>query len=291
MSDVLMTVLQDMRDLPALINAGADTFLIALKGAGTGALPKMSISEATMAATMAAGFGRKISVLADRMFHEGDLAEEDAIAATIAKMDVMYVLFQDPGFYLLAKKYGFAGKLIYKPDTLMTSVPEVLFWKERGVRAAVSPLVTLAETQAMVETDDVMVTIHGHTLMSRSARPLLSAWHDTFGVECAVKDVKNITLREEKREGHMPAYEDEDGVYIYTDDVLLSMKELPELMGHDTVFFADGVFLDRMEYMEAVRGYRAVLNGKDGGDVEQAYCEKYADRPFGKGYYDAKTVK
>lgn len=291
MSDVLMTILMDVRDLPALINAGADTFLIAIDKYSTGAYQMMSLDQAEFASKMAAGFGKKISLLVDKLFHEGELDEEEEIARKIHAMDVQYVLFQDPGFYLCAKKYGFVDKLIYKPDTLMTSVNEILFWKERGVRAAISPLVTLQETEQMIASEDALVTVHGHTLMSRSARPLFSAWQETFQIGEDMKHRHDLTIKEMKREGHMPVYEDENGAFIYSDEVLVSFQELKHMLGRDTVIFVDGLFLERMALIDAVRGYRMVMNGADGKEIEKSYCEKYAGLAFGKGYYDAKTVK
>lgn len=292
MKDILMTVLQDVRDLPALINAGADTFLAAPEGYSFTAQRKMQEEELMHAARMAEGFGKRISVLANRLFHEGDVVGMDAFCRFLSGLPLDYVVFQDPGFCRTAMKYGLQDRLIYMPDTLVTSRMDVHFWKDLHVIPAVSPLLTLTETAALAAEGGVMLTVHGHTLLSRSGRPLLSAWKEVFGTDAEVRERNGIFLQEEKRDGRMPVWEDACGTCIYHDEILTSFHEMPEIgIGNGNIWFADGVFLERMALMDAVNGYRRILDGGSGDEAERRYREKYGSLPLGKGYYYEKTVR
>lgn len=292
MNDTLMTVLQDVRDLPALINAGADTFLAAPEGYSFTALRKMGMDELTYAARMAEGFGKRISVLANRLFHEEDIAQMEEFCRILQDLPLDYVVFQDPGFCRTAMKYGLQDRLIYMPDTLVTSRADVRFWKDLHVIPAVSPLLTLTETTVLAAEGGVMITVHGRTLLSRSGRPLLSAWKEVFDAESEVRKKTGIFLQEEKRDGKMPVWEDECGTLIYHDEILTSFHEMPEIgLGNGNIWFADGVFLERKALMDAVHGYRRILDGGSADEEEKNYCRKYGSLPLGKGYYYEKTVR
>lgn len=292
MQDILMTVLQDMRDLPALINAGADSFLMAAEGMSSTALKKADMQHLKMAADMAAGFGRSISLLVNRLFHEGDLAEAEEFCRAVSGLPFAYAVFQDPGFFLLAEKYGFAERLIYMPDTLVTSREEAQFWKDQNVIPAVSPVLTLEETENIASMGGTMVTVHGHTLLSRSGRPLLSAWKEAFGKEEDVRMTAGLFLQEEKRPDRMPVWEDETGTCIYHDEILTSFAEMEKIgLERGTVWFVNGVYMDRMPLIKAVQGYRRIMDGADGEEEEKRYREEFGSLPLGKGYYYEKTVR
>ena len=55
--------------------------------------------------------------------------------------------------------------------------------------------------------------------MSISKRPLLTAYQEVANIEEPLHHNHHLYLREQKRDGMMPAYENEAGMMIYTDFV------------------------------------------------------------------------
>lgn len=288
MNDLLMTELEEVHDLPALINAGADIFLIALDGYSFTAQRKMKIEQVSFVKDMAQGFGKSVALLVNKLFHEGEVTKLDALFETIR--DVQYIIFQDPAVIMKAKQYGYGGKLIYMPDTLVTNRQDAEFYRQQGIMPSVSPVLIKEEVMGIVEDGEAMVTVFGHTILSRSARHLLSAWSAHYEKESLVKK-EGLVLVEEKRNGRMPVYEDEEGTCIYSDEVLMACAEMQEIhTEHSLIYFVDGVFLERMAHIDGVHAVKEAMDGKDGTEVENAYREKYPSLQLGKGYSYAKTI-
>lgn len=289
MNDLLMTVLEDVHNLPALINAGADLFLVALDGYSFTAEKKLKKEQLAFVAQMAAGFDKGIALLVNKLFHEGEVDKLDELFE--GTENVKYIVFQDPCVIMKAKQHGYKGKLIYMPDTLVTNRPDAQFYRKQGIMPSVSPLLTKEEVKAIVEDGEAMVTVFGYTLLSRSARKLLSAWSGNYGRESLVKK-EDLVLVEEKRDGRMPVYEDEEGTCIYSDEVLMACKEMQEIhTEHPLIYFVDGVFLERMALMDAVHAVKQAMEGRDGEEIEKDYQERYPSLSLGKGYCYAKTIR
>ncbi len=290
MNDLVMTVLEDVHNLPALINAGADVFLVALDEYSFTAQKKLKKEQLSFVAQMAGGFHKGIALLVNKLFHEGEVQKLDSLFETTGILDVSYIVFQDPAVIMKAKQYGYSGKFIYMPDTLVTNCRDADFYRKQGIIPSVSPVLTKEEVKGIVQDGEAMVTVFGHTLLSRSARPLLSAWSENYGRQSLVKN-KDLVLVEEKRDGRMPVYEDEEGTCIYSDEVLMACKEMQEIhVDHPMLYFVDGVFLERIALMDAVHAVKETLDGRSGEEVEKEFQEKYPSLVIGKGYAYAKTI-
>ena len=290
MNDLLMTELEELHDLPALINAGADIFLVALDGYSFTAQRKMKVEQIGFVKDMAQGFGKRIALLINKLFHESEVTKLDELFTAIQSVDVHYIVFQDPALIMKAKQYGYQGKLIYMPDTLVTNRKDAQFYSEQGILPSVSPVLTKEEVMGIVKDGEAMVTVFGHTILSRSARHLLSAWSEHYEKESLVRN-ENLVLVEEKRNGRMPVYEDEEGTCIYSDEVLMTCVEMQEIhTEHPLIYFVEGVFLERMAHIDSVHAIKEVMEGKDAKTVEDAFREKYPSLQLGKGYSYAKTI-
>lgn len=290
MNDVLMTGLEDVRNLPALTNAGADIFLLALDGYSFTAQKKLGKEQIGFVKAMADGFAKRIALLVNKLFHEEEVQKLDELFETIQDMGVQYIVFQDPCVILKARQYDYQGKLIYMPDTLVTNRLDAQFYRDQGILPAISPVLTKEEVMRIAQDGEAMVTVFGHTPLSRSARKLLSAWADNYGKESLAKK-DGLVLVEEKRNGRMPVYEDEEGTCIYSDEILMTGSEMQMIhTDHPLIYFVDGVFLERMAHIDAVHAIKETMGGRNGEEVEAAYQKKYPSLQLGKGYSYAKTI-
>ena len=290
----LMTTLEDLKDLQQLLDAGADMIVISPEGLSSTSAQKLTKEEMEQAASVIREHGRKVGVQANLTLHEGMLDEADAMMAFLASMDVDAVFFADPSLYMMAKKYGIVDRLIYDPETLMTSINDAAWWLARNVRGiSISPLLTLQETEEIAAAGHkAVVTVHGRTLMSRSYRKLLSSYKENFHLEEELAGKKSLSIIETKREEDMPIYEDETGTLIYSDNVLDSFDFIGKVLeSQPEGLLITGSYISIEAQAEAVRAYRMIIDGADPAAVGKEYREKFSSERLDSGYYEQKTVK
>ena len=260
-------------DPEGLYAAGCDEVILAYDG--------LSLAAVRKAQQILHGTGWMLNAV----FFEDEKGQVQKVLAQL-QAGTGSIYFSDPALCAWADEYGMTDRLVYRPDTLAVSALDLLWWMKQGIRSVcVSPLLTLEEILAIGDAcPDCEVTVHGHLPMSFSRRPLLSS----FGAQ---KGRFDYTLQEETRQEHYPAYEDERGTLIYTDYVQCSFTEILQMREHGIhCFFIDGSFLGEEELMDAVRGYRTVLDGADPRKVEEEYRKKYRS-VLSSGYYREKTIE
>ena len=170
--------------------------------------------------------------------------------------DVDYVIFADPGLLYYAKKKGLEGRLIYQPETLITSSNDAAFWMNQNLHSVtVSSLITKEEiTEISEKVSGLSIYVHGRLLMSVSRRKLLNAYHDETGIPFTYEKNRELYLVEEKREGHMPVYETENACMIFTDYIQESFQEMSDFMNLER-FVIDGSWLSYEEGRDALAIY------------------------------------
>lgn len=284
----LIATLEQMRDLPALVNAGCDEVLIAVKGMSHTALHAFTIQEMTYINEGAKQFGIAVSVLVNRMFHEDDIEEIEVFFSSVRKDDITSVYYGDQAVLDTATRMGWTDKLVYAPDTLLTSSEDIRTYLSFGIQSAmISPLLSTKElTKLTNEVPSCVMQIHGRTVLARSYRKLVSAWKDAYHKD--IPDGK-LTISEEKRDGRMPIYEDECGTLVYSDEVLASFTDFMKFPLAKVL--VSSVNAGRMEHIEAVHAYKRIMNGEDGNAVYEEYRQKFPEHKLGRGYYDNETVK
>ena len=273
MKETIVVLANDPENAAALYEAGCDEAVLAYEGMSSTAAVKTS-----------AVFPHA-SYLLNAVFFEDETDHLRSVLEQL-KEGTGSIYFSDPALCAIAGEYGMTHRLVYRPDTLAVSAPDVQWWLDQGIRSvSVSPLLTLGEILAIGDACPACeVTVHGHLLMSFSHRPLLSS----FGAE---KQRFDLSLQEETRQERYPAYEDERGTLIYTDYVQCSFEEILQMREHGIHrYFIDGSFLSKEELMDAVRGYRTVLDGADPRKVYDEYRIKHVT-VLSSGYYREKTIE
>ena len=281
----------DCRSLHELQEHGADEVIFSLKNSTFSALKEMEEKEVLKCCEKAHELGLKVSVLMNRLFPQNEVMDAATKMTALLNYGADYIIFADPGLLYYARKEGMENRLIYQPETLITSSCDAQFWMDQNLHSVVvSSLITKQEiTDIGNKVKGLSIYIHGRLLMSVSKRKLLKAYHDETSVPFQYDHNKNLYLVEEKRNGHMPIYENENACMIFTDYIQESFLEMPEFMQSLDRFVIDTSWLSQDEGMDALQIYADMLKGKKGDT--QAYLQKYGKENFSDGYYGSKTIK
>lgn len=269
---------------------GADEVIVSLRNSAFSALREMDEKEIVECCKKAHETGLKVSVLMNRLFTQSSLKEASEKMIFLLENDCDFVIFADPGLLFYARKKGMENRLIYQPETLITSSNDARFWMDQNLHSVtVSSLITKEEITAISEkVKGLSIYVHGRLLMSVSRRKLLKAYHDETGIPFTYEKNKKLYLVEEKRDGHMPVYETENACMIFTDYIQESFQEMPDFMNLER-FVIDDSWLTEEEGKDALALYSDMLKGKK-ADYE-AYLTKYGKENFSDGYYGQKTVR
>ncbi len=230
---------------------------------------------------------RPFGVLLNRLYRETELAQLQEILNELAAVKPERIWFADPAVLTLCDE-SMRSRLVYRPETLMTSCEDIRFWEETGIRGVtVSPLLTAEELYRIAESEPgAEFVIHGHLLMSVSARKLLSSWAKQYAVRLPDEP---LYLREETRNDRYPIRETAHGTMIFTDYVLESFDYIKPLAEHGaSAFYLDGSFLTEEHLISALRLYRSVLHNEDAPDQTDAW--RTAHPECTEGYYGQETI-
>ena len=230
---------------------------------------------------------RPFGVLLNRLYRETELQDLKEILNRLAEMRPERIWFADPAVLSLCDE-SMRSRLVYRPETLMTSCEDIRFWKETGIRGVtVSPLLTAEELYRIAETEPgAEFVIHGHLLMSVSARKLLSSWAKQYAVSLPDEP---LYLKEETRNDRYPIRETAHGTMIFTDYVLESFDYIKPLAEHGaSAFYLDGAFLSDEHLISALRLYQAILHHREEPDSAAAWRKAHPECT--EGYYGQETI-
>jgi collagenase-like PrtC family protease len=283
-----IAVTVNRKDNADLIRAGAAVLIAAVQGYSSTALICFPEEELPVLKAETEASGGCLALLINRLFHE---TETEGLRQFLIRMDQLgmeEIWFADPCVPAIREKEGLHFRCVYMPDTLLTSREDLAAWTAMGAdEGVISPLLNLLEEKDIAADPHAVVPVHGHFLMARSYRKLLSAWQAAYGIKENLNGDHALTIREKKRDDHMPVYEDETGTLVYTDYVLDSFPVFSSLRREDGIYLISGVFMDQMSVIEAVRCYQRLIHGEDPAAVEEDYRKKCPDVKLNEGYYHA----
>lgn len=289
----LTVTLEDRSYLQKYRELGVDEVILACKDHTFSALHEfekeeiLEITEQTHACNM------QVIVLMNRLYDENDAFDAQMLMKELLASGIDMIMFQDPSFLKKAKEEHLEAHLIYRPETLMTSVNDASFWMRQGLQSVMIPsLLTKDEIIEIASTaEHTTVLIHGHTLMSVSKRKLLSSYQKVSGKQFDVHSGK-LTLQEKQRDGLMPIYENAYACMIYSDFIQETFQEMDAFMKAGVERFEiDTAFMKEDMILDAIGIYHDILLQKDVHKQIQTYLIKYKDLDLSDGYYGEKTIK
>lgn len=290
---ILAVTCENLKSAEAFHACGADEAVFALKDACFSPLAAFSCEEIREFIPKVHSSGMRVSVLMNALFHEEAIQNAAEMMKELVHSGADGIIFADTGLMLTALKEGFSDRMIYQPETMMTSSYDASVWSSTGVQALmISTLLTEEEIlKIAASNENTGMNIHGWQLMSVSARPLLSAYGAMTSLG-SFRNKKGLTLVEAKRNEHIPVYENEQVTMVFSDYVLESFEEILrfEKAGMKR-FSVDSWNLDLSSVEDALKIYRALLDEKQPSMSIEEYRAEYSALPLDKGYYENKTVR
>ncbi|MFW5865458.1 MAG: peptidase U32 family protein [Candidatus Izemoplasmataceae bacterium] len=222
------------------------------------------------------------------------LIHDDFVPALYEALDALKnlsidgILFADLAVYMAAKERNLSHLLIYYPETYVTSLDDVTFWHNQKIKAVIlARELTLDDIEYIIKNSvlPIMTVGHGYLNMFHSRRALVENYflYTKDQDPNAVKDSKNLTLIEEKRNEKLKIIQDEFGTHIFRSKPLHSFKVLNVLRNHLDTLIIDTTFFNGDESIKIIDDYLKALNNQD---IDLSYYEKTHD----EGFYYKKTV-
>lgn len=266
MTELLVTP-KSLSHIDALIEAGADAFLIGESKFGLRLAGEFNREEVRLAAEKIHAHGKKVYVAVNGLFHNEHLDEVEDYMKYLHTLDIDAISFGDPAIVMYARELGNTIPLQWNQETLVTNYFQCNYWGERGAnRAMLARELSLEEVMnikahANVE---VEVQVHGMTCMFQSKRNLLGNY---FMYQDKVMKIENraqadgMLLYDEERNNKYPIFEDSNGTHIMSPNDICVIEELEELLEADIDSFKiDGV-LHSEDYITTVtRAYRQAID-------------------------------
>ena len=304
----LLVTPQSVEHVKALLEAGADAFVIGEQKFGLRLAGDFTVAQVEEATAMIHAAGKKIYVAVNAIFHNDRLDALDVYLQEMARIGVDALLFGDPAVVVAVRELGITIPLHWSAETIATNWFQVNYWGERGSkRAVLARELSLDEVIEIKENTDheIEVQVHGMTCMFQSKRSLLGNYflyrEEAMEIENR-KDNKNMFLHDKERKNKYPIYEDMNGTHIFSPNDMCVIEELTDLFeaGIDSLKI-DGV-LHTFDYVVTVTNlYRQAIDafydqGEDAyedikdGLVEQVEAIQPALRPLDTGFIFKETV-
>ncbi|AWE08133.1 collagenase-like protease [Lysinibacillus sp. 2017] len=304
----LLLTPQSVEHVVALLDAGADAFVIGEQKFGLRLAGDFTVAQVEEATKLIHTAGKKVYVAVNAIFHNDRLDALDDYLKEMVRIGVDALIFGDPAVIVAVRELGITIPLHWSPETIATNWFQVNYWGERGSkRAVLARELSVDEVIEIKENTkhEIEVQVHGMTCMFQSKRSLLGNYflyrEEAMEIENR-KDNKNMFLHDNERKNKYPIYEDLNGTHIFSPNDMCIIEELNELFeaGIDSMKI-DGV-LQSFDYVVTVtKLYRQAIDtyfdqGEDAYDeikselFEQVEAIQPALRPLDTGFIFKETV-
>lgn len=303
----LLVTPHSVSHVQALLEAGADAFVLGEQKFGLRLAGEFSIAQIEEAVKMIHTAGKKAYVAMNAIFHNDRV---DALTPYIQQLDrigVDAIIFGDPSIIIARREAESNIPLHWDAETTSTNWFQANYWGKRGAtRTYLARELSMEEVVEIKENAEVEVEVlvHGMTCMFQSKRSLLGNYflfqEKTMEVENR-KEAKNMFLHDKERENKYPIYEDLNGTHIYSPNDICIIDELNELFEAEVDSFKFDSVLCSDEYAITVTScYRKAIDAymeseDDYDDVKQDLLEAIEEiqpeiRPLDTGFYFKETV-
>ncbi|MGE7981118.1 peptidase U32 family protein [Solibacillus sp. NPDC093137] len=304
----LLVTPQSIEHITALLEAGADAFVIGEQKFGLRLAGDFTVAQVEEATKLIHAAGKKVYVAVNALFHNDRLDALDEYLVQMQRIGVDALLFGDPAVIIAVRENNVTIPLHWNPETTATNFFQVNYWGERGSKRAVLARELSVDEVLEIKQNtkhEIEVQVHGMTCMFQSKRALLGNYFlyrdEAMEIENR-KENKNMFLHDKERKNKYPIYEDMNGTHIFSPNDMCIIEELNELFeaGIDS-FKIDGV-LQTFDYTVTVTElYRQAIDtyfdqGEDAYDdikselFEQIEAIQPALRPLDTGFIYKETV-
>ncbi len=262
---MFIVTVHSMDNLKELKQAGADAVIIGVEGCSVrhqNVVPVKDIPEWKKACSKE-GLLLYVNIL--KFFSEPELDSMSNTLQACKDAGVDGIYYSDEGVLYEAEQLGIKNLLIYQPETLVTSAPDVQFYLDQGIQAvslahelSIDEITSIASSGPHIE-----VLIHGYFSILYSRRPLITNYLKAIGKNYDT-DGKVFDLIEQTREDRMPILQDKTGVHIFSEDAMESFDFI-ELLAKAGIsrFRIDSIFKDDQWTCDVLKAYTDCLAHRD----------------------------
>jgi putative protease len=303
----LLVTPKRVEDIAALIEAGADAFMIGEEQFGLRLPGEFSRSDVKKTIELAHYHGKLVYVAINAIFHNEKIDKLSDYLAFLNEVKADGLVFGDPAVLMIAKEVAPSIPLHWNTETTATNWFTCNYWGRKGAKRAV--LAREINMDAIVEMKEhaeveLEVQIHGMTCMFQSKRSLLGNYFEYQGKTMEIEKVKGdqtLFLHDEERENKYPIFEDENGTHIMSPNDICIIDELEEMIdaGIDSLKI-DGILKSSEYIIEVTRTYRKAIdlcveNREQYEEQKEALLAEVEaiqspNRPLDTGFFFKETV-
>ncbi|HAX73793.1 MAG TPA: collagenase-like protease [Firmicutes bacterium] len=280
----LVVTPKSIEDIPKLIEAGADAFIIGEEQFGLRLAGDFDLPTLTKAVSLIKENQKKVYVAINGLFANSALEPLKSYLEQLSNLEVDALRFSDPGAYMIAKEIAPQIPLHWSSETLGTNYFTANYWEERGVYRTVLAPELMKESVLEINEHakgEIEILVHGAICMFQSRRNLVGNYLKFQGqvVEKLQTRDQGLTLFDPERQLYYPIFEDIQGTHIFNGTDICMVDDLQEFIeaGIDS-FRIDGVLKSSEYLLYVTNAYRLAI------DTAISDAEKYAQigRPLYK---------
>ncbi|MFD2446156.1 peptidase U32 family protein [Bacillus sp. CGMCC 1.16607] len=303
----LLVTPKSVEDINALIEAGADAFIIGEQRYGLRLAGEFNRDDIRKSIQIAHANGKKVYVAMNAIFHNEKIDELGEYIQFLQDVQVDAIVFGDPAIIMTVREVAPTMPLHWNTETTATNWFTCNYWGKRGAKRAV--LAREINMDAIIEMKEnaeveIEVQVHGMTAMFQSKRSLLGNYFEYQGTEMQIenrKQQKNMILHDKERGNKYPIFEDENGTHIMSPNDICIIDELQDLLeaGVDS-FKIDGILQTSDYIINVTKLYREAIDSYF--EDQDLYDEKKSEllekieeiqpenRPLDTGFFFKETV-
>lgn len=303
----LLVTPKSVEDIPSLIEAGADAFIIGEQRFGLRLAGEFTKEDVKQAIEIAHKHGKKIYVAMNAIFHNEMVPMLGKYLKYLSDVKVDAVVFGDPAVLMVAREVAPQLKLHWNTETTATNWYTCNYWGRKGAKRAV--LARELSMDAIIEIKEnadveIEVQVHGMTCMFQSKRTLLGNYFEYQGKALKIENRsqnENMFLFDPERNNKYPIFEDINGTHIMSPNDMCIIDELGEMIdaGIDS-FKIDGILQTSDYILEVTKKYRKAIdlcieNNAEYEEIKENLLEEIEalqakNRPLDTGFFFKETV-
>ncbi len=303
----LLVTPKSVEDIPSLIEAGADAFIIGEQRFGLRLAGEFTKEDIKQAIEIAHKHGKKIYVAMNAIFHNEMVPKLGDYLKFLSDVKVDAVVFGDPAVLMVAREVAPQLKLHWNTETTATNWYTCNYWGRKGAKRAV--LARELSMDAIIEIKEnadveIEVQVHGMTCMFQSKRTLLGNYFEYQGKALKIENRsqnENMFLFDPERNNKYPIFEDVNGTHIMSPNDMCIIDELGEMIdaGIDS-FKIDGILQTSDYILEVTKKYRKAIdlcieNNAEYEEIKENLLEEIEalqakNRPLDTGFFFKETV-
>ncbi|MDD4212743.1 MAG: U32 family peptidase [Bacilli bacterium] len=256
----MLKIATEVIDWNHLTDYEADVIIVGSQQFGLYAPTNLSQEAIKEAISLINKSDKAIALRVDRIMQEDDLEELRIFLQDVVTKEVDYVIFSDMAVYSLLQKQGFSRQFIFNAKTLNCSLNDAKYYQSLGIDVLLSHELPCDDIVEITKAKNVCLEGYSHSLIFYSYRQLISSYYEKYSLD-TMKEVKNLTIREQNTKGLYNVIENEHGTFIYQHQRYAIFYELP-LLQDVKLLMIQPHFMEEQELRKSIRLYRtAILHG------------------------------